>query len=334
MSQQKKIEGFDFLRSFAILIVFLGHSLGKQCPNSIYAQVIRTLSPGLTMSLMGFISGYLLSSKYQLSYKSRYYIKRFTRIYLTLFICLFSITIMHFCLGKDVVNQHSILHFMGLSAFFDLFHVVNKSSIGIGLWFITVIVLLYLVLPLLSPILKHKNGLYHLITMIVACTALNFFMSGTQSSWNVIISFLIGVYIGINSKLNIILSKKLSYHIVVSLSVLLICALATKHILPCQLRSLLFAFYPIFVAPALLRFASYIPRLFEKYISFFSNLSFEFYIVHFYFINNCFHELFPSTEKIYYQIIIAFLITLPLSFIFSKIASHLSKGIINYFLEE
>lgn len=88
MSQQKKLEGFDFIRSFAILIVFLGHILGRQCPNDTFTLITRILSPGLTMSLLGFISGYLLSSKYKLSYGSRYYIKRFTRIYLTLFVCL------------------------------------------------------------------------------------------------------------------------------------------------------------------------------------------------------------------------------------------------------
>ena len=58
----KRIEGYDFIRSFAILVVFLGHAL-KHSTNEVFLLAIRSLSPGLTMSLLGFISAALLSAR-------------------------------------------------------------------------------------------------------------------------------------------------------------------------------------------------------------------------------------------------------------------------------
>jgi hypothetical protein len=59
-----RIEGYDLIRSFAILTVFLGHILAKQTTGWVHLAFC-SLSPGLTMSLLGFISAALLSTKKQ-----------------------------------------------------------------------------------------------------------------------------------------------------------------------------------------------------------------------------------------------------------------------------
>lgn len=78
----KRIEGYDFIRSVAILVVFLGHILNKQATNETVLLTFRSLSPGLTMSLLGFISAALLSVKEHEF--GTFMIKRFTRIYISL----------------------------------------------------------------------------------------------------------------------------------------------------------------------------------------------------------------------------------------------------------
>jgi peptidoglycan/LPS O-acetylase OafA/YrhL len=108
----KRIEGYDFIRSITILTVFLAHVLDKQTTNKAVLLTIRSLSPGLTMSLLGFISAVLLSAKeYDFG---TFLVKRFTRIYISLSFCLIVVLVAHALLGKKVITQHALLHFMGL----------------------------------------------------------------------------------------------------------------------------------------------------------------------------------------------------------------------------
>jgi hypothetical protein len=76
---RNRIDSFDLIRSFAILTIFIDHTITKdpRIDNGFAHLAITTLSPGLTMSLLGFISAALLSST-MLNY-GPFLIKRFTR---------------------------------------------------------------------------------------------------------------------------------------------------------------------------------------------------------------------------------------------------------------
>ncbi|OGM11052.1 hypothetical protein A2Z22_03615 [Candidatus Woesebacteria bacterium RBG_16_34_12] len=56
-----RILGYDVARFFAILTVFFAHILLYQTNNKIIFVSLASLSPGITMSLLGFISAALLS---------------------------------------------------------------------------------------------------------------------------------------------------------------------------------------------------------------------------------------------------------------------------------
>jgi fucose 4-O-acetylase-like acetyltransferase len=145
----KREEGYDFIRSVAILIVFFGHILQIQARDGHTWFVIHalSLSPGMTMSLLGFISAVLLSDK-EYDYGT-FLVRRFTRIFIPLACCLFIMLAAHALLGKKIFTTHVLFHLLGLSAFLDLFEIKNKATIGGGLWFITAILIMYLILPLL-----------------------------------------------------------------------------------------------------------------------------------------------------------------------------------------
>lgn len=59
----ERIEAYDLARAFAIFFVFLGHIIITQTTSFPLQVVFGTLSPGLTMSLLGFISAALLSTR-------------------------------------------------------------------------------------------------------------------------------------------------------------------------------------------------------------------------------------------------------------------------------
>lgn len=242
--------GYDFIRMFAICIVFMGHIIGRQIHSEPILLIIRSLSPGLTMSLLGFISGYLLVAKYDL-FDGNFYIKRFSRIYSSLIICLLPIILFHIYLSYDVLNQHSVLHLMGLSFFMDLLHVPNKSSIGAGLWFITIINFMYLSLPLIKKVYSHEHSKIHLFLIIIFCLFFQTILWGSGSGWNVIISFNIGCYVAQNSNIKSLSKRSLMFYIVTTAILLLVCGLSTSKAISYEMRILLLPLYPFFAVPLL-----------------------------------------------------------------------------------
>ena len=293
----KNIIGFDFIRAFAIFFVFIAHILNKQSHNSIILLIERSISPGLTMSVLGFISAYLLTSKYK-KFNGSFYVKRFSRIYSSLIICLSLITVLHLFLSYDVINQHSIIHFMGLSFFMELFQVTNKSSLGGGLWFVTIIIIMYLLLPLMCQFYTHKYKKIHLLIIIFCCLFFNKVMYGVASSWNVAISFNIGCFIGLNSNIKDFFNKSLAYYALATCVLLVLSGLATSKIIPYEIKSLLLPFYPFCAIPMLYKIGNKITGAFKASIVWFSSISYEVYILHFYFINDKFSDIFPSIKSI------------------------------------
>jgi surface polysaccharide O-acyltransferase-like enzyme len=328
----KRIEGYDLTRSLAILVVFLAHILDKQSTNRVVLLIIHSLSPGLTMSLLGFISASLLSAR-EYEFGS-FLIKRFTRIFISLICCLTVILSAHALLGKKVITQHTLLHLMGLSGFFDLFLVQNKATIGYGLWFITAITLMYLVFPLLQKLFRHPHGLIHMFVFIVLCTILNFVMYGTSSIWNVFISFAVGTYLGANDYIKRLVNNETSVFFTLSgcIGLLIVSALSTSNVLPLAIRGVLFAFYPLVFIPLIFSISKKLSPPILTASSFFAGLSYEFYILHFYFINDGFKDFFPASTQLYGQIIIGFITTFALAYILSKGAFWLRKRANEYLL--
>ncbi len=315
-----RVEGYDFIRSIVILVVFLGHILDKQATSEAVLLATRSLSPGLTMSLLGFLSAVLLSAReYDFG---TFLIKRFTRIYISLAFCLTVVLAAHFMLGKGAISQHTLLHFIGLSAFFELFLVPNKASIGAGLWFITVIVLMYLLFPLLQRLFKHRRGFLHLLLLVGACTLASFVTYVTPSVFNVIISFSIGLYLGANGHIQRLTEIRPMPSLLCSIGLLALVALATAEVLPFFVRNLLFAFYPLAFVPLLLAISRKLSPAALAASGFFAGLSYEFYILHFYLINEQFADFFPASTPLAGQILVSFITTLVIAYLVSNAATR------------
>ena len=324
-----RIAGYDLIRSIAILIVFLGHILEKQAASGTVLLAVRSLSPGLTMSLLGFVSAALLSLK-EVS-PGAFLVRRFTRIYIPLGMCLLAVLCAHAVLGKKILTLHVLLHVMGLSAFFNLFLVENKATIGAGLWFITVIVILYLLLPLLQTLFRHPRGLAHLLALVLACTVLHFLI-GVESTWNVVISFSVGVYFGVNGKINQLVNVGTSRAFLGCFVLIGVTALATAGVLPYEVRSLLYALYPLAFIPLLFTIVKWLPNPIVTASSFFAALSYEFYILHFYFINQGFQDFFPIQVGLITQIVISFATTFMLAYAISRAAARVRTVADRYLL--
>lgn len=222
--------------------------------------------------------------------------------------------------------------FFGLSAFFDLFQIANNATIGYGLWFITIIIFMYLIFPMLEKIFIHKNGFYHLIILIFSCTIASFVIYGMSSVLNVSVSFSIGVYLSSNGKINNLINSSIMRSFLYSLFLIIVLICANMGIFPYFVRNLLFAFYPYAFVPLFFLASWNLPPSILAASGFFASLSYEFYILHFYFINEHFTDFFPASSTVWEHILISFVATLAVSYIISRSAAWFRKLANRYLL--
>lgn len=326
-SAEHRLIGFDVLRAGAIFFVFIAHILNKQCDNTFVLIVEKAISPGVTMAILGFISGYLLIRDGE-KYDWIFYLKRMSRIYSSLFVCLSVVAVFHLYLSYDVLNQHSILHYLGLSLFFNLLQVKNMSSIGSGLWFITVILILYLTLPIIKMLYEHHNRRIHIVLIIIICLFFEKIMYGAASSWNVIMAFQIGCYFKLNMDIKTFKKKRF---LLVSCLLIFMDGLSKNGIISNEIRDFLLPMFSFFVVPFLYNIGCMCPKYLKKYVVLFSSISFEVYILHFYFINENLIQLFPEITSLWSHMALSLSIVLPIAYILSKVSSFINGIVIRYF---
>jgi hypothetical protein len=327
----ERIEAYDLARTFAIVFVFLGHIIITQTTIFPLKVVFGTLSPGLTMSLLGFISAALLSNR--TDEPGVFLVRRFTRIYIPLFTCLTVVLIIQYIVGTAKVHTMDIpLHFLGLSGFFELNLRLNHASIGQGLWFVTTILSMYLLLPALQRVFAHRRGLIHLLIVIGLSLAAYRWMSA-GGAWNVVIAFCIGTYLGVNGRLEALYRRPVALNLVFACCVLAVCALSSAKVIPFWIRGLLLPFYPLAFMPLFFAAARVLPRWIKRTASGFAAVSYEFYILHFYFIVRGFNELFGKSIRMALEIPISFAVTLAIATALHFLNSRLRRPVDAYLLE-
>ena len=322
------VAGFDLIRSVSFIFIFLYHIVNRQVSDPAVVLIAK-MAMVISLSMLGFISSILLSDKNIGT--GVFLMRRLTRIYIPLFLCLVSVMIMHALIGKTVVGQHALLHLLGLTGFFKLFGVKSNATIGHGLWFVTTIIGLYFLLPVLHQLFRRSGGFYNLLGVVISCTALNYSLSGTENIFTIVITFSIGVYLGANRKFGGLLSLNSFNRIVFGIAMFALLAgmlwlFDAWHPLP----QLIAALTPLAFVPIIFAAANKLPAFFIAGSALFASLSYEFYILHFYFINEGFQEFFKLNVGIFGHITIAFAVVFTLSLVLSRIGSLLVSRANNY----
>jgi peptidoglycan/LPS O-acetylase OafA/YrhL len=320
-----RLIGYDLIRSFAIFIIYFGH-IDKQITHESVLCFSYNGSP-ISLSLLSFISAVLILKKKEPI--EILMVKRISKIFIPLFFCLSCVLILHYFQNKNIFCQHTLLHFMGLTAFFDIFAVSNTASIGSGLWFITAICTMYIALPVLKLIFINHRGFIYLLLVILVSLFLNNNIDGSQRLWGVFIPFYLGVYLTVNDKIKSLTEINI---IVSGLSVILVLIVSTVVIAqrqPYSVRLILYVFYPLAFVPLLFFISNILSEKALQVISFFSSISYEFYILHFYFINKNFYEIFPDHFGFCSHVILSFMMTLILSYFLSFFIKFFQRRLVS-----
>jgi peptidoglycan/LPS O-acetylase OafA/YrhL len=328
---RNRIAGYDLIRSLCFLAIFLYHIVNRQASDVAVLVTFKTFM-AIALSLLGFMSAVLLSGRK--SNPGVFLARRLARIYIPLVLCLSCVLVLHSLSGKEVVEREALLHLLGLSAFLDLVGVQRSSAIGQGLWFVTTIIVLYFLIPVLELLLRGRGGLRNLIGLAAACTALNFALSGTENIFTVVMAFSFGIYLAVNYRMEGLINIRLSHSFLLSIGMFSIGWMMIKffdawHPLP----QVFLPFVAVAVFPLLLTAGSRLPSFLAAGSAFFAGLSYEFYILHFYFINDGFREFFKVDVGLFSHIVISFAVTFMLSFFISRIAAYLVSRANRYLSE-
>jgi len=314
--------GYDLLRTLAILLVFVDHAVSRHATDHGVLIAIHSLSPGLTMSALGCLSGLLLA--HQDRDPGTFVIRRLTRLYLPLWLCMAFLLAWHGWLGERIAHPHALIHLLGLSAALDLTGVKNVAVIGAGLWFVTVILLLSLLLPLFHVLFKSRAGLLILGFMVLACAVLDKFV-GAQSTWNVVISFAVGVYLVVNEKVWRFRVMPTYWAVMGFILLIGLAACATTRLIPYEVRSLLYGLYPLVAIPLCVGLASVLPRSLLTASGIFAAFSYEFYLLHSSVMDLEWWPQLPQLIGMPAAIGVAFVLTVALAYVISRLASSLRQ---------
>lgn len=158
--------------------------------------------------------------------------------------------------------QHTLLHFMEMSAVFEMLEVDSEVTIGSGPRFIAAIIMLYLIFALLQKVFRYPRGFVHVVLCVALCTMLILVMYGTQPMWNVVISFAVGVYCGVNGYTKRLTDTgvRMVAPLVGCVGLFTVAALYTAHVLPNSARSLLFTLSPLAFVPLLFTVSRKLPK--------------------------------------------------------------------------
>jgi peptidoglycan/LPS O-acetylase OafA/YrhL len=327
----ERIPAYDLARTFAIVTVFLGHSIINHTSSRLAGQALSSLSPWLTMSLLGFISALLLANRNEES--GAFLIKRFTRLYPSLLLCLAVVTVLQLILGTAVLNADTAVHFMGLSGIFSLISAPNHASVGRGLWFVTVILVMYALLPALRRLFRHRRGFLHLVVIVVLGLVAHRWLFA-DGLWNVFIAFCVGTYLAVSGRLQPLSRWPARWALPTAAGLLGIYALASLELIPIFIRGLLLPFYPVVFLPLFFWAAGWLPRWVMRAAAAFAVVSYEFYILHFYFINDSFRDLFGPSIGLAGRLVIGFAVTFVLATAVNVVSRLIRRHVDGYLLEE
>lgn len=149
-----------------------------------------------------------------------------------------------------------------------------------------------------------------------------------------VIAFCIGTYLCVNGLLEALLYRRpVVLNLIFACCVLGVCALASAHVIPFWIRGLLLPLYPLVFVPLFFAAARVLPHCINRTASGFAAVSYEFYILHFYFIGRGFNELFGDSIRMALEIPISFALVLALATVLYFLNSRLRRPLDAYLLE-
>lgn len=176
---------FELAKAVSIFTVVAGHFYG---PSS---------WPLVTVALcvFGFSSAYFTDKKYAEGNLDGYWTNKFKRLFFrVILINLFLIILLLIKNQEGLFSWYSVVHFLGATGFLNWFHVVDKSPLGDGLWFFTLLLIFYSLYPLFRRIPINFINYYNLLIFYLFICIMQLIYPMGHMLWITIFSFIAGIF--------------------------------------------------------------------------------------------------------------------------------------------
>lgn len=180
---------YSIAKVLAIAMVVLGHWTGTLYGLPVWIPVTFGLF------LFAYSSGYFTAAIYgDRVDRGHFWRRKLQRLGVRYWIILAFITVVVALQGKPVLHWHSLVHFSGLSGVLNWFAIPNRSALGAGLWFFTLLLLFYIAYPYLALLARSRRvALILLIGGLCAAVILQKHVQVGHELWLTAYAFIAGV---------------------------------------------------------------------------------------------------------------------------------------------
>lgn len=145
--------------------------------------------------VFAFSSAYFTTAIYgERIARAKFWRKKLERLGVRYWVILAFLSVVVAVNGKTLLHWHSLVHFAGLSGVLNWAHVPNRSGLGGGLWFFTLLLLFYLAYPALARASRSRRWA---APLTIGATALSIFLEEHapvgHELWLTALAFVLGV---------------------------------------------------------------------------------------------------------------------------------------------
>ena len=182
---------FSLAKVIAIFTVVAGHW---------FAGTILWIPVTFGLFVFAFSSAYFTSRIYGVKIdKKRFWQKKLERLGLRFWVILLFLTIVLAFEGRPILHWHTLVHFAGLSGVLNWSSIPNRSALGAGLWFFTLLLMFYISYPYLAK-LGQSRSIARLVALgaIMGAVFLQERLKLGHELWLTSLGFILGVLYGLH----------------------------------------------------------------------------------------------------------------------------------------
>jgi len=180
---------FSIAKVIAIFTVLAGHWFS---PSILWIPVT------VGLFIFAFSSGYFTSQRYGADLDiGRFWRNKLERLGVRYWLILGFLAVVVMLRGGTLLHWHTLVHFFGLSGVLNWLDIPNRSGLGAGLWFFTLLLVFYLGYPLLA---KACRSTPRAAVVAVASTVIAIYLEEQSrighELWLTSLGFILGVAYG------------------------------------------------------------------------------------------------------------------------------------------
>jgi hypothetical protein len=182
---------FSVAKVMAIFTVVAGHW---------FAGTILWIPVTFGLFVFAFSSAYFTSRIYGVKIdKKRFWRKKLERLGLRFWVILSFLMIVLAVEGRPILHWHTLIHFAGLSGVLNWLAIPNRSALGAGLWFFTLLLLFYVGYPYLAKLGQSESIARPVaIAAFVGAVFLEERIKVGHELWLTSLGFILGVLYGLH----------------------------------------------------------------------------------------------------------------------------------------